>query len=133
MTIPYESIPMNGYMAVEPKAVPDGVDAIFQYIDAVLEDCTTANVFNILFDHRQLPFNEPEVDTFDIAARATERTLPDHPIRVAIVTRPERLEQTKIYETIGLNKGATIKVFGNRQMAAYWLTGRSVATGITPV
>ncbi|MDD3311136.1 hypothetical protein [Pseudodesulfovibrio sp.] len=123
MPVDYTLEERGGCLRVTVVGNTDSPDELIGCIDAVLADCARIGCGNILFDHRGLRFGREFVGNYDTALRLSRRLSTERPMRVALVSRPERMEFARIYEPIGVGRGAEIKAFDGAPMAVVWLTG----------
>lgn len=121
MTIEYTLEMKNNSIWFRPEGVSDRTEELLEYIDRILAECRERGTFRLLLDHRNFQFNCQYSGYYDVALQTIERMSPDRPLRVALLIRPERMEFLKVYEAIGVGRGATIKVFDRKKMASVWL------------
>ena len=122
MGITYTTEDRDGYVLVRTTGSTRDIDDMEAYIDDLVDVCEKHGKRSLLLDHRELDFDRRYAGTCDVALRATNRMSPDRPYRVALVSRPERMEFARMYEPIGLGRGVTLKAFDGPQMASVWLT-----------
>ncbi len=121
MAVEYTIEIKNDFIWFRPEGATDQTEELLEYIDSILADCREQGTFRMLLDHRNFQFNCQYSGYYDLALQTIERMSPDRPLKVALLTQPERVEFLKFYETIGVGRGATIKVFDRMKMASVWL------------
>lgn len=121
MPISYTKEMQGDYILVHAQGTTQDTDDLIRYIDRFVADCVDCGTNRILLDHRDLMFDRKFAGTYDVAVRCTKRMSLDHPYRVALIARPERMEFARVYETIGLNRGVEIKAFERPKLAKVWL------------
>lgn len=122
MSLNYTTKQRDTMMVVIPNDTADGPEIIMEFVDSVLEQSQKLNLNMILLDLRLLIVHMEHAGAYEIAAKCVERMSEDRRLRVAVVSRPERMEFARIYESIGFNRGVDIKAFESEKMAASWLT-----------
>jgi len=123
MGINYTAEGREGYLLVKTSGSTRSTDELVAYIDRLVAECEAHGLRSLLLDHRELDFDRKFAGTYDVALRATKRMSSDKPYRVALVSRPDRMEFARVYEPIGLGRGVTLKAFDGPQMASVWLLG----------
>ena len=122
MVINYTTEDRDGYLLVKTTGDTRSIEDVEAYIDALVADCEQRGQHSLMLDHRELNFDRRFAATYDVALRVTRHMSPHRPFRVALVSRPDRMEFARVYEPIGLGRGMTLKAFEEPQMASVWLT-----------
>lgn len=122
MSIDITTEQRGNFLVVSCGGATDSTDEIMAYVDGFLALSADFGQDRILLDHRKLQVQMEHAGAYDVATRCIERMVDDRDLRVALVSRPERMEFARIYESIGLNRGVDIKAFESMEMAASWLT-----------
>eukprot|EP00828_Plagiopyla_frontata_P010363 TRINITY_DN15504_c0_g1_i1.p3 TRINITY_DN15504_c0_g1~~TRINITY_DN15504_c0_g1_i1.p3 ORF type:complete len:119 (-),score=38.17 TRINITY_DN15504_c0_g1_i1:19-375(-) len=71
-----------------------------RYIGTLVADCVKRGADKVLLDHRELMYGRKSVGTYDVALKAMEFLDPGHPMKVALLSRPERMEFAHAYESV---------------------------------
>lgn len=121
MPIKYTLEEKGDFIQVTADDTTEDVQALLDYIDAVIAKSEELGIGRILMDHRKLIFSEDIALTYDLALQCVDRFSVDRPLKVSLVARPERMEAARIYESIGINRGVELKAFDRLKMAATWL------------
>jgi len=122
MTIRYKTEQKNKYLLVRAEGVTDDPEELVSYVDALLHESASRESDKFLLDHRDLRFEQQDLGTYDLAVRCVDKLNQGHPLKVAMLTRTERMPYAKVYETIALTGQMRIKVFDRINMAVAWLT-----------
>ncbi len=121
MSLKYTTTQKDKFLVVTPEGSTDSPDELMGYIDELLGNSSQLELHKVLMDHRKFMVQMEHAGAYDIANRCIERMKDDRTLRVAVVARPERMEFARIYESIGINRGVSIKAFDSMKMAASWL------------
>lgn len=89
---------------------------------AVASYCTERSINEVLIDVRQMRGELNTLETYDVAGRS----IPDQPGireigRGAILDHPTNLDRIRFFETVAVNRGLTVKVFDDEDLAVAWL------------
>ncbi len=121
MSIEFEIKQKENMLIVAPDGTTDSVDDLMSYIDGFLLKSDELGAQKIILDHRNIVVHMEHAGAYDIATRCIKRMTDDRTLRIAVVARPERMEFARIYESIGVNRGVSIKAFESVTMASSWL------------
>ena len=121
MSITYTIERKNCYALVKTTGVTDSPEDMVRYIRALVADCVRQGLDKVLLDHRELMYGRGYVGTYDVALKAVDHLDFDHPMKVSLLARPERMEFARAYEYIGLGRGLDLKAFDREDMAMAWM------------
>ena len=121
MTITYTIERKNCYVRVKTTGVTNSPEDMLRYIGALVADCIGQGADKVLLDHRELMYGRGYVGTYDVALKTVDHLDFAHPIRVALLSRPERMEFAHAYEYMGLGRGLELKAFDREDMAMAWM------------
>lgn len=121
MSIEYEVVKREQYLVVIPDDVVEEPAELMAFIEECLDKSNRLGLDRILLDNRKLAVQMEHAGAFEVANRCVELMSSIDTLRVALVSRPERMEFARIYETIGFNRGVQIKAFESLELAASWL------------
>jgi hypothetical protein len=99
----------------------DNLDEVLAYVVHMVTLCCEAGVDKLLLDHRKFDFNVSTAATYELAVRCAERLPHVGVLRIALVVRPERMDNARVYEALGVGQGVSVKVFERLRMARIWL------------
>ncbi len=92
---------------------------VMAYGQAVIEACREHQCTHVLTDERKLDYNLSTIDTYELAkyyAGAVSSL-----VKIAIVCSPDNFVDGKFWETVGQNRGLTVRVFTDVEQAHRWL------------
>ena len=121
LSINYTIEKKNCYVLVKTTGVTDSPEDMIRYIGALIADCTRQGADKILLDHRELVYGRGYAGTYDVALQTMDHLDPNHPMKVALLSRPERMEFAHAYEFMGLGRGLDLKAFDREEMAMAWM------------
>lgn len=121
MPISYSIEKKNGYVLVKTAGVTNSPEDMVRYIGKLVAECIGQGVRKVLLDHRELLYGRGYVGTYDVALKAMDHLDPNHPMKVALLSRPERMEFAHAYEYMGLGRGLDLKAFDREEMAMTWM------------
>lgn len=124
MAIQYTTEQKNGYLLIRAEGVTDDPNELINYVDALLKEAESRKSDKFLLDHRDLRFERQNLGTYDVAVRCVDKLNKNRTLKVAMLSRPERLPFAKVYETIALTGQVQIRVFDKMTMAIAWLTAK---------
>jgi len=119
--ISYSIEKKNSYVLVKSTGVTDSPEDMVRYVGKLVADCIEQGADKVLLDHRGLMYGRGYVGTYDVALKAMDYLDPNHPMKVALLSRPERMEFAHAYEYIGLGRGLDLKAFDSEEMAMVWM------------
>lgn len=92
---------------------------------AIIEAAVSGSFTRVVCDERDLEYRLKAVDTFKAAEFIAEYA--PRVAKVAIVCNPKGLGDARFWETVAVNRGATVRVFRERSFADRWLDEREAA------
>ncbi len=106
----------GNYLSVK-YSEPYQLESFIALIKEVAETCRAQNCTNVLVDARRMPGKIGTMDRFQVGVAGAEafRGL----AKVAVVYRKE--EMNWFAETVGVNRGARVRVFSDLSQAVNWL------------
>lgn len=122
MSIRYKTEARKDYLIVRAEGATDNPQELLEFVQALLKEAESHDLDRFLLDNRDLRFKRNHIGTYDAAVRCVDLLNQAKPLKVAMLSRPERLEYAKVYETIALTGRVDIKVFVKQNMAIAWLT-----------
>ena len=121
MAIHFTSTVADDTLLVTATGYDESLEQVQQYGLAIIEACRQGGVTCVLCNEVDLEYRLNIIDTF----RAAEFIAAQAPqvARVAIVCNPNQLDDTKFFEAVAVNRGLTVRLFNDLQVAAQWLRG----------
>lgn len=116
MSIQFQSEMKDGILVVTASGRDDNVQQVIDYGHSVERVAIESGARCVLCDERNLQY---AIDTFD-AARQIAASAPKA-ARIAIVCRPECLEDGKFWETVAVNRGMQVRMDTDFVRAEAWL------------
>lgn len=121
MGIKYSIEDISDFLQIKPCGSAQCSDDLFEYIAGFLAEAEKRGKNRLLLDHRELEVGIKRTDAYEAALKCFDLLTGRDPFKLAIVTLPERLPLARIYETIGLGRGADVKAFTDRRVAISWI------------
>ena len=119
MAIDY-SFQIDGDLLIcETRGFDESYDEAAQYGKAVVSACLDNGCKRVLCDERELEYKLGKFDVFKLAESLT--AFAPQIIKAALVYSPNNVEDAVFWETVGVNRGATVKVFQSRDEAMQWV------------
>lgn len=125
MPVSLDSItPKDGYLEVQFSGSRDGrITQYAPHLQPILQACEKYQCFRVLLDYTQMQYT---VDTLveHNAGEKLAQLLPPG-IRMAYVAAECTEPHSSHFETVAVNRGASLRVFWDRQAALDWLLGKA--------
>lgn len=119
MAINYTIEADDGLLRVVAAGKDDNLRQVKDYGFAVLSAALSSRCTKVLCDERELIYSLGTFDSFESAKYISELA-PDI-AKVAIVCRPENIEDADFWETVAVNRGLHVRVFKTLAEAESWL------------
>jgi hypothetical protein len=111
----YISVGLHGIMTF---------DAALAVLIAMMEECVQQGFGKVLVDSRKLEgFDPPNVVQRYTLGESLSRICVGK-VALALVTRPENIDERRFGVTVATNRGMVVQVFDNYEDAEKWLVGR---------
>ncbi|WP_419786542.1 hypothetical protein [Pseudodesulfovibrio sp.] len=124
MPITYTTEERFGYILAVISGETNSPEMLFDCIEAILTFPGLSEDFSrLMIDHRQLVFSGEDNAHYGVALRISRDLHLESPLRIALVSRPERFHSARLYEPVGSEFGTKVKVFTSAEEASVWLTG----------
>lgn len=121
MTIEHETWFKGDLLCVRAWGRDDSLEDVKRYGVAVLEKARLQNCTRILCDERELEYAIGTLDTYEYARFLAQKA--PRVGRVAIVCRPEQIENGEFWETVAVNRGLKVRMYTDIDEARAWLLG----------
>ena len=123
----------SGLLSVQASgdfSLEDAKKAFLELLGAVVQH----KADKVLFDGRNVTGKPRDMERFfygEFVAEETRRIVVEHKIvpRFAYVLHEPLRDKTKLGETVAVNRGMIVKVFGNPEDATEWLTTQADSLG----
>lgn len=127
MAIVYTVTPDGDRLLVQASGFDETLAEVQDYGMAVIGAAARHGATRILCDESRLEYRLGVVDTYE-AAQLIAAQAPAV-VRVAIVCNPEYLRASRLFEDVAVNRGLTLRMFGDMVAASDWLNESPVAAG----
>ena len=112
---------MPGYLAARFIGVGVAED-VWRQFNFIAEHCNRTKNNKLLIDTAEAEFKVSLAERFLAVEEA--RVFARYRLKVAVVTKPERLDPQRFGETVARNRGVNISAFTNVEDAEKWLLKR---------
>lgn len=109
----------EGILHVVARGVDESLDEVMAYGQAVFEAAIEHDCRRVLCDEREVEYRISSVDTFYLAEHWA-RLIPGS-AWLAIVCRPENLDDLAFFEMVAVNRGIEVKACRTLGEAERWL------------
>jgi hypothetical protein len=106
-------------LLVKASGFDGSLEDVQQYGMAIIQACLENGCRRVLTDETDLEYRLSTMDTFDSARTLAEMVPGVH--RAAIVVNPRQITNATFWETVAVNRGATIRVFKTFDEARRWI------------
>lgn len=127
MAIVYDFKTDNGVLRARATGKDDNLEQVISYGMAIIKATQPTGCGKILCDETALIYAPGTIDTFE-SARFISKHAPDV-AKVAIVCRPENINDADFWETVAVNRGLYVEFFKNMADAEKWLMKEESAGG----
>ena len=124
MSISYKIEFKGDTLLVVASGRDESLEDTMKYTSAVMEAAKTHSARKVLCDERDLIYDLSPADTYALAQLASSQV--PSVCRIALVSRPESLQDGKFFETVASNRGLRILVTDNYSQAQEWLQEASI-------
>jgi hypothetical protein len=119
MAIEYSFRIEDDVLRVKATGKDDNVEQVIQYGLAIIEAATSYRCPKVLCDERELDYDLRTFETFEAAKLIAEQT--PKVAKVAIVCKPEHMDEAEFWETVAVNRGLHVRVFHELEEAEEWM------------
>ena len=120
MTITYEIHVEGDIVRVKASGIDESLREVQDYGMAIVEAAVASQNPRVLCDERELDYALDTLDTYDCAAFLASHVT--HPqAKIAIVPKPEHLDDASFWEDVAVNRGLTVRMFRDMEEAEAWL------------
>lgn len=119
MAITYDFMVEDNLLSVTAAGFDESLEEVQRYGLAIIQEALRHNITMILCDETRLEYRLGTFDTFqsaDFIATQAPRLA-----RIALICDPRFTQDAKFWETVVVNRGLTVRVFKEVEMAKNWL------------
>ena len=119
MAITFSTRMEDGILAIESSGFDESLKEVQDYGMAVYQAAILNKCNRILCDETKLEYRLNTLDTFKSAEYISESV--PAVARVALVCRPENINDASFWETVAVNRGLQVRIFTDREKAHKWI------------
>lgn len=119
MTIAYEIHIEGDTVRVKASGIDESLREVQDYGMTIVKAVVASRSTRVLCDERELDYALDTLDTYEYAAFLASHVA--RPVKVAIVPKPEHLDDASFWEDVAVNRGMTVRIFRDMEEAEAWL------------
>lgn len=119
MAIEYKIRPQDGLLKVSAHGKDENLKEVMDYSNAVIDAAVKYKCHKVLCDERKLMYAISITETFQLAEEASAKA--PGLSKIAIVCKPENIQDGRFYETVANNRGLKVLVTTEFEEALDWL------------
>jgi hypothetical protein len=119
MSIKYQIQNEDAFLRVTAAGTCDDLSWLKEYVLAINGAALSAGLTKVLVDEREMCYHLTTVDSFESGKLVAEMS--HFGIRAAVVYNLDGEADSRFWETVAVNRGATLKAFDDIDDAEKWL------------
>ena len=120
MVITFNTRMEDGILVIESSGFDESLKEVLDYGMAVYQTAIMNKCNRILCDETKLEYRLNTLETFKSAEFISE-SVPSL-ARVALVCKPENINDASFWETVAVNRGLQVRVFTDSEKARKWVS-----------